>query len=156
MRKRKYDCKNIEIEFHRTYLVMAFGFILTGYYLNLIVFTSLILVHELGHYLMARINKINVTKIVVYPYGGMTKIDDMINLDISKELLVATAGVIMQYLFYLLIGCCYQKGIIRGYTKVFRLANGILRRKSRSDGFQWTLPKKLRCLRFRPTYRKVP
>lgn len=116
MRKRQYGCKCIKLEFHRTYLVMALGFVLTGYYLNLLVFTSLILVHELGHYLMAMINQIKVTKIVIYPYGGMTKIDDKIDLDISRELLVATAGVIMQYLFYLLMGYCYQKGIIRGYT----------------------------------------
>lgn len=116
MRKKQYGCKGIRIEFHRTYLVMALGFVLTGYYLNLIVFTSLILIHELGHYLMAKINQINVTKIVVYPYGGITKIEDKIDLDISRELLVATAGVIIQYLFYLLMGYCYQKGIIREYT----------------------------------------
>lgn len=116
MRKRKSGCKNIKIEFHRTYLVMALGFVLTGYYLNLIVFTSLILVHEMGHYLMARVNKFNVTKIIIYPYGGMTKIEDMINRDISEELLVACAGVIIQYLFYLGVGYCYQNGIIREYT----------------------------------------
>lgn len=116
MRKRQYGSEKLKIEFHRTYLIMALGFVLTGYYLNLIVFTSLILVHELGHYFMARINYFHVTKIVIYPYGGMTKIHDMINRDICEELLIATSGVIMQYLFYLLIGFCYRKGIIREYT----------------------------------------
>ena len=116
MRKRKFDSQKLKIEFHRTYLIMALGFVLTGYYLNLIIFTSLILVHEMGHYLMAKINHFHVTKIVIYPYGGMTKIEDMINRDISEELLIATSGVIMQYLFYLCIGYCYNKGIIREYT----------------------------------------
>ena len=116
MRKRQYGCEKLKIEFHRTYLIVALGFVLTGYYLNLIVFTSLILVHELGHYLMARVNHFHVTKIVIYPYGGMTKIEDMINRDISEELLIATSGVIVQYLFYLVIGWFYQYGMIREYT----------------------------------------
>ena len=99
MRKRKSSCQKLKFEFHRTYLIMALGFILTGYYLNLIVFTSLILVHELGHYLLAKVNHFNVTKIIIYPYGGMTKIEDMINRDICEELLIATSGIIFQYLF---------------------------------------------------------
>ena len=116
MRKREYGYKGLRIEFHRTYLIMAFSFVLTGYYLNLIVFTSLILVHELGHYIMARINNFNVVKIVIYPYGGMTKIDDMVNRDICEELLIATSGVIVQYLFYLVIGLLYSNGVVREYT----------------------------------------
>jgi len=116
MRKRQSSSKKLKIEFHRTYLVMALGFVLTGYYLNLIVFTSLILIHEMGHYLMARINHFHVKKIIIYPYGGMTKIEDMINRDICEELLIATSGVIVQYLFYLIMGYCYYKGLIRGYT----------------------------------------
>ena len=116
MRKRQYGRKKLKLEFHRTYLVMALGFILTGYYLNLIIFTSLILVHELGHYITARLNNFNVSKIIIYPYGGMTKIDDMINRDICEELLIATSGVIAQYLFYLFITYLYHQGILREYT----------------------------------------
>lgn len=116
MRKRNSSYKKLNIEFHSTYLIMALGFILTGYYLNLIVFTSLILVHEIGHYLMAIINKFNVVKIIIYPYGGLTKIEDIINKDINEELLIASFGIIFQYLFYLLIIFLYSKGIIRNYT----------------------------------------
>lgn len=95
---------------------MALGFILTGHYLNLIIFTSLILVHELGHYTVAKLNRFNVEKIIIYPYGGLTKISDMINRDICEELLIATTGIIIQYLFYLIILYLYSKGLIREYT----------------------------------------
>ena len=64
------------IYFHPTYLLMALGFILTGYYQNLIALTSLIIVHELGHYLTAKLLKFNVSQIIIYPYGGLTKIKD--------------------------------------------------------------------------------
>lgn len=116
MRKRKCCCWKLNIEFHYTYLLMALGFVLGGYYLNLIVFTSLILIHEMGHYIMARVNGFDVLKIVIYPYGGMTKINSLINEDINKELLVATSGIIFQYLFYIVIGILYSKGLIREYT----------------------------------------
>lgn len=116
MREGKSSCQKLKIEFHSSYLLMALGFILTGYYLNLIVFTSLILVHEMGHYLVARMNRIPVKEIIIYPYGGMTKLEDMVNRDIYEELLVASSGVIFQYGFYLVMGFCCQKGWIREYT----------------------------------------
>jgi stage IV sporulation protein FB len=95
---------------------MALGFILTGYYLNLIVITSLILIHELGHYLTAKILKFRVDKIIIYPFGGLTKINDLINKNINEELLIASAGVIVQFLFYLLIVYLNKLGVIREYT----------------------------------------
>ncbi len=116
MRKGTVENKKLILEFHRTYLIMALGFVLTGYYLNLIVFTSLILVHEFGHCLVAKLTKFHVEKIIIYPYGGFTKIKDRINRDINEELLVATAGIIMQFFFYMVIFLLYKKGVIRDYT----------------------------------------
>ena len=115
MRKRRNQSKKL-IKFHNSYLIIALCFITTGYYLNLIVFTSLILVHELGHYLTAKMLNFNVENITIYPYGGITKINDLINRDINEELLIATSGVITQFIFYLLIYFLYAKSYIRGYT----------------------------------------
>ena len=39
-----------KIEFHYTFIIIALGFVLAGYFSNLIVFTSIIIIHELGHY----------------------------------------------------------------------------------------------------------
>lgn len=125
MRKGTVKGNKLRIEFHRTYLVMALGFVLTGYYLNLVVFTSLILVHELGHYLVASIFRFHVDKIIIYPYGGMTKISDLINRDIHEELLIATSGVIMQFLFYLVVVFFHREGLVRDYTMdLFTMYNG--------------------------------
>lgn len=95
---------------------MAISYVLCGYYINLIVFTTLIIVHEFGHYITARLLSFKVDKIVIYPFGGITKINDMINKDINSELLVATSGVIYQFLFFLIICYLNNKGIIRNYT----------------------------------------
>lgn len=105
----------MKIEFHYTYLIIALGFILTGYFTNLIVFTSIIIIHELGHYTIAKINKLNVEKITIYPYGGIVKMNNPINTSIKKELSIAISGILFQSIYYLIITILYNKGIIRDY-----------------------------------------
>lgn len=105
----------MKIEFHYTYILIALGFILTGYFHNLIVFTSIILIHELGHYIVAKLNKLNVEKIIIYPYGGLVKMNNLINISINKELFVAISGILFQSIFYLIIVYLHHQGIIREY-----------------------------------------
>lgn len=109
--------KNIltKIEFHYTYIIIALGFILTGYFSNIITFTSIIIIHELGHVLTGLYYKYKIDKITIYPYGGMTRFNTLINTNINKDLLVALSGIIMQFLYYLIITILYTKGYIREY-----------------------------------------
>lgn len=114
----------MKIEFHCTYLIIAFGFILTGYFPNLIIFTSIILIHELGHYTLAKINKFKVEKIIIYPYGGLVKMNNLINVSIKKEFLVAISGIIFQLIYYLIIIILNEQGIIRDYIfNIFTIYN---------------------------------
>ena len=110
--------------FHYSYIIMAFGYVISGYYINLIAITSLLLIHELGHYTAAKLLKFKVLKIVIYPFGGITKINDLINKDINEEILVATSGVIFQFIFYLTIVYLNHINIIRDYTlNIYTLYN---------------------------------
>lgn len=110
--------------FHYSYIIMAFGYVISGYYINLIAITSLLLIHELGHYTAAKLLKFKVLKIVIYPFGGITKIHDLINKDINEEILVATSGVIFQFIFYLIIVYLNHINIIRDYTlNIYTLYN---------------------------------
>jgi stage IV sporulation protein FB len=105
----------MKIEFHYTYIITAFGFIITGYFSNLLIFTSIILIHELGHFIMAKLNRLNVDKIILYPYGGLLKMNNPINISINKELLVAISGILFQTIYYCIICILYNEGIIRDY-----------------------------------------
>ena len=89
------------LSFHYTFLIVALGYIFSGEFLHLIIITSLIVVHEFGHYSIAKLFKFNVDKIIIYPFGGITRINDLINRDINEEILVATSGVLFQYFYYL-------------------------------------------------------
>ena len=105
----------MKIEFHKTYILIAISFILTGYFSNLLIFTSIIIFHELGHFLVAKINNLNPKKIIIYPFGGLTIIDNLINTKIIKELTVAISGIIFQTIYYLIITILYQNNLIREY-----------------------------------------
>lgn len=105
----------MKIEFHYTYLIIAIGFILTGYFSNLIIFTSIIIVHEFGHYIIAKINKLKPEKIIIYPFGGITKMNNLINTKISKDLMVAISGVLFQSIYFLIIVFLYKNNLIREY-----------------------------------------
>ena len=105
----------MKIKFHYTYLIIALGFILSGYFSNLLVFTSIIIIHELGHYLVAKINHLNPQEITIYPFGGITKIDCLINTKTRRELMVAIAGITFQIGYYLIIKLLYSNHLIRDY-----------------------------------------
>ena len=105
----------MKIEFHYTYYIIAISFILTGYFSNLLIFTSIVIIHELGHYLIAILNNLSPEKIIIYPFGGITKLNIPINTKISKELMVAISGVIFQSIYYLIIIFLYKNNLIRTY-----------------------------------------
>ena len=103
------------IEFHYTYLFIALSFIITGHVKDLLVFTSIIIFHELGHYLMAKINKVKVKKITIYPFGGITTLDTLINININRELLIAMGGILSQSIYMIIIIILYKYGFVREY-----------------------------------------
>lgn len=105
----------MKIEFHYTYIIIALSFIITGYFSNLIVFTSIIIIHELGHYITAKLHSIEVNKIIIYPYGGLTQINSPINTKISIDLKIAISGIVFQLIYYFIIYILYKNNIIREY-----------------------------------------
>ena len=62
-----------------------------------------VLNHELGHYLSSKILNIEVKNITIYPYGGITKLNSVIDIDLTKELIISISGIIMQTIYYFII-----------------------------------------------------
>ena len=105
----------MNLEFHYTYLIVAVSFILTGYFSNLIIFTSIIIIHELGHFIIAKELNLKPTKITIYPFGGITRTNSLINTPIVKNLLVAISGILFQSIYFFIIYILYKYGYIRKY-----------------------------------------
>ena len=64
----------------------------------------LIIIHELGHIIMSLIFKWKIDKIIILPFGGLTKYNEIINMPLTEEFLVAISGILLQLIFYKFIG----------------------------------------------------
>lgn len=65
----------------------------------MILFTSLILIHELGHYITAYLLRWKVKEIRLYPYGGCSHFEVDLNRSSFEEFLVLIMGPIVQIIF---------------------------------------------------------
>lgn len=63
----------------------------------------IIIFHELGHLLFASVININASNIIIYAFGGITKYDIPLNINISKEFFILLGGPLFQLLLLLLI-----------------------------------------------------
>lgn len=94
--------KNIlnKIYIHPFFLFTILIFILLGRFKFLIYFMVLILVHELGHITMSLIFKWKIDKVIILPFGGLTKYNEIINRSLVEEFLVSISGILIQIIFY--------------------------------------------------------
>ena len=97
--------KNIlnKIYIHPLFILFIFIYILLGRFRILIYFMLLIIVHELGHILLGIYFKWKINKIIILPFGMLTKFDIDINTKLIEEFIVSISGIIFQYIFYILV-----------------------------------------------------
>ncbi len=73
---------------------------------------SIIIVHEFGHFFIALCFKWNISKIIVYPFGGCLKFDEMVNKSLKEELFILLGGPATQILFYFFVSYLSIKGFM--------------------------------------------
>ena len=76
---------------------------LTGHFRSIIIFSTIILIHEAGHFLTAYLLGWKCIKIILYPYGGCSKFNVDINIALWEELLVLIMGPVVQIIFIIII-----------------------------------------------------
>ena len=77
--------------------------ILTASYLEFIIIFTIIIIHELGHVIVARLLGVKVKNIYIYPLGGVSKFNMDLNINPIKELLILLGGPLFQFLSLFLI-----------------------------------------------------
>ena len=100
--------KNIKIKFNSLTLYFLLIALLSGYIKNALIVLFIILFHEFGHIMMALLLGYKVLSVEIFPFGGLTKIDKLLNTKIYKDLLIATAGILFQLFIYLF---CQIRGL---------------------------------------------
>ncbi len=91
-----------KFEFHYLYYVVALLSVFTGLFKDFIIFSILIIIHELGHITAAQYFKWEIDKIIVLPFGGLTKFNEHLNKPLFQEFIILIMGPLCQCLFYLL------------------------------------------------------
>lgn len=72
----------------------------------------LVLVHECGHLAVALYFKWNSGKIVIYPFGGCCKFDEIVNRSLKEELIILFGGPFVQIVFCYIMGYLSMKGFM--------------------------------------------
>lgn len=107
--------KNISNYFKISPFVYLFAFlaVITASFIPFFIISFLIIIHELGHFLTAVLLNVEVDKIYLYPFGGISKINTTQNLNIFKEFLILLMGPIFQIIAYFIL-----INILKDYDKV--------------------------------------
>lgn len=77
--------------------------ILTAAFVPFFAISTLIIFHELGHFLIAILFNVEVDKIYIYPLGGISKFNLALNESSFKEFLILIAGPLAQELTYFIL-----------------------------------------------------
>lgn len=100
------------IRIHPLSYLIALIFFLMGYFNNYITFMIIIFIHELGHIISGILFKWKIDKIVILPFGCLTKFNVIINKPIKEEFIISIMGIIFQILFSYKINELYNIIII--------------------------------------------
>lgn len=92
--------------------------LISGRYKPFFVFFLLSFIHELGHILMAKIQKLNVSKVEMLPFGFQATIEGANYHKSNKELLVAIAGPLMFFVNNILLDFLFNIGFLSYVAKV--------------------------------------
>lgn len=92
----------IIFKIHFLYWVMALICGFCGLFKNFLYFSLLITIHELGHFIGAKIMKWRVKKIILLPFGGITIFDEFLSKSLYEEFIILILGPLFQIIFYFL------------------------------------------------------
>ncbi|WP_377946492.1 site-2 protease family protein [Alkalibacillus flavidus] len=74
-----------------------------GWFVELLSLFTLVLIHELGHVVTAKLLGWHITKIVIWPFGGVMETSDYYNRPFKEEWFVTIAGPLQHIWLYGLI-----------------------------------------------------
>ncbi len=113
----------IKIDFS-TYLIVLLSFF-AGNFKEIIILYLIIIIHEFGHVLFLKLYKKEITKINIYPFGGITKYNSLVNHNLLEELLISVGGIINQFLLFIIFFILKKHNIINNFTYNIFIKNNI-------------------------------
>ena len=106
----------IPINLDASTVLLYFLMCLTGDFKRVILTFLIIIIHETGHLFFLKTFKVSVTKLTIYPFGGLIKTNKLINFSPLKELLISLGGILNQLILYILFFYLYKYSFINTYS----------------------------------------
>lgn len=91
-----------KFKIHNLTLLLLLSAFLSGYIKYALIILFIVIFHEMGHIIASIFLGYKIKEVMIYPFGGLTKIDKHLNDHIYKDLLIALSGVLMQFILFLL------------------------------------------------------
>ena len=101
-----------KININISFLILLLLGMITGLFKEIIIFTSIILIHELGHLTIGSLFNKKVEKINIYMFGGYIKFKSYVNSSFIEEFSIGMAGFLFQTIYYLTIILFFNLNII--------------------------------------------
>lgn len=98
-----------------TYLLMLLG-LSSGYIKNVFIILIIVLIHETGHVFFFYLFNIEIESIVIYPFGGVSKINKRIHERIYKDIFISLGGILFQLILFIIVYFLYKNGFIVSST----------------------------------------
>ncbi|MGI6036757.1 MAG: site-2 protease family protein [Limnochordia bacterium] len=87
----------IRLLVHPAFLIIVLAMAFLGYFFHLALIFALVLLHELGHILAARSFGLQVREVELLPFGGVARIDGLLEADPLIEGAIALAGPLTSF-----------------------------------------------------------
>ncbi|WP_405100898.1 site-2 protease family protein [Oceanobacillus sp. FSL H7-0719] len=100
------------LHFHPVFILFIFISILTGTFMELLIIFTIVFIHEMGHYFMAKAFKWRIRKVMLWVFGGVMETEEHGNRSIKEDVLVTIAGPIQHIFIYLLLYILLISGIL--------------------------------------------
>lgn len=95
------NMKIIKLNYLTVYFLLIL--LLCGYIKIGIIVLAIVLFHEFGHVLVAKVLGYKIIDVTIYPFGGITRLEKDINAPINHELIIAGAGIIFQIILFMIV-----------------------------------------------------
>jgi stage IV sporulation protein FB len=87
-----------------------------GYFEYVFLLLIIVIIHEIGHMIGISLFNYKIDKIIIYPFGGLTKYNALLNSSIYKEIIILLFGPLFQMLFFIVIYILFLNNYVYEYT----------------------------------------
>ena len=95
------NIKKLKIKVNYLTLYFLLILFLCGYIKNALIIFGIVIFHELGHILISIILGYKIKSVELFPFGGITKIDNIYNSSFINNFLISIMGAVFQCILFI-------------------------------------------------------